>query len=76
MQKYHNKIFCRSIYLLSLPTPQRYKNNADEKRSCNDFFFRQHILRCQCTNKFSPFWVYSQWNKLNLLVYLYYCLFS
>ena len=23
---------------------------------------------CQCENKFSPFWVYSQWDKLNLLV--------
>ena len=22
---------------------------------------------CQCTNKFSPFWVYSQWNKPNLV---------
>ena len=44
---------------------QRHKNNADEKRSCNDFFFRQHILCCQCTNKFSPFWGYSQWTKLN-----------
>ena len=44
---------------------QRHKNNADEKRSCNDFFFRQHISRCQRTDRFSPFWVYSQWNKLN-----------
>ena len=30
----------------------------------------------QRKNKFSPLWVYSQWDKLNLLVYLYYCLFS
>ena len=44
---------------------QRHKNNADEERSCNDFFFRQHISRCQRTDRFSPFWIYSQWNKLN-----------
>ena len=23
---------------------------------------------CQCKNKFSPFWVYSQWCKLNLFI--------
>ena len=54
------------LYFLSLPTLQRYKNNADKKRSCDKFFFRQHILCCQCSNKFSPFWVYNQWSKLNL----------
>ena len=54
------------LYFLLPPTPQRYKNNADEKRSCDNFFFRQHILCCQFTDKFSPFWVYNQWSKLNL----------
>jgi len=59
-----------------VPAFQRFHLTAAEKRSCNDFFFRQHILCCRCTNKFSPLWVYSQWNKLNLLVYLHYFLFS
>lgn len=54
------------FYFLSFPTLQRYKNNADEKKIYNIFFFRQHILCCQCKNKFSPFWVYSKWDKLNL----------
>ena len=57
-----------SVYFgfLVFPISQRYKNNADEKRICNIFFFRQLILCCQSKNKFSPVWVYSQWGKLNL----------
>ena len=47
-------------------TSKIYYSSSDEKRSCNDFFFRQHILCCLSKNKFSPFWVYSQWTKLNL----------
>ncbi len=43
MRKYHYKknsiVVGDYLYFLSPPTPQRYKNNADEKRSCNNFFF-------------------------------------
>ena len=42
MIKYHLKVTIvvgDYFYFLSLPTPQRYKNIADEKRSCNNFFF-------------------------------------
>ena len=44
------------FYFLSPPTSQWYKNNADEKRSCNNFFFRQHQgisegnVRCMLSN--------------------------
>ena len=69
MLKYHLKVTIvvgDYFYFLSLPTPQRYKNIADEKRSCNDFFFVSIFFECcHRKNKFSPFWVYSQWDKLN-----------
>ena len=56
--RYHLKSFYigRRLFLFSfISIVQRYKNIANEKRSYNDFFFRQHILRCQRTNKFSLF---------------------
>ncbi len=55
------------FWFLLFPTPQRYKNNTDEKRICNIFFFRQFILCCQSKNKFSLFRVYNEEDKLNLL---------
>ena len=44
-----------------------YKIEDFKKIVMQNFFFCQHILCCQFTYKFSPFWVYKQWSKLNLI---------
>ena len=39
-----------------------------KKNECLSLFASIFFECCQRENKFSPFWVYSQWNKLNLSI--------
>ena len=41
-----------------------------KKEEYASFSFRQIFFKCCLSeNKFSPFWVYRQWYKLNLVIY-------